>query len=456
MNMLRDFGWRYRTRQQSSGWAIPALYIVAAIILGIVIPGMNVLMVQGKSNFDINVATTLLGAVASGMITFTGFVFSMLILMVQFSTSAYSPRLAGYYLRDRAIQHALGMFVATFLFALIALSAVGVGKLDVALELTVIVALVGVLGSVFMFLALIQKVMVLQITYVLHMIGDRGRQAIAHWYPDLLDARSSSGSSGQDRLETGATITEEDRLSDITQSLQYFGRPMMIASINVPYLVRLAESVNGVIELDYPVGDFVPYGANLLDVRGGSAKIKERVLRGAIIMGDQRTVEQDPKYAFRLIVDIAIKALSAALNDPSTAAQAIDQLDDLLRRIGNRRLAVGNVYDEEGALRVIYPAPDWEDYLDLALDEIRYFGADSIQVMRRLHALLEDLLEAVPPERKPLVLHHLERLNTSVGRTFTDLEDREDAGQADRQGIGLTREHDDDDDEEANPTLVES
>jgi uncharacterized membrane protein len=83
----------------------------------------------------------------------------------------------------------------------------------------------------------------------------------------------------------------------------------------------------------------------------------------------ERTFEQDPKYALRLLVDIAIKALSPAINDPTTAVQALDHIAALLRRIGEPHLAVGQVRDEGGALRVIFPTPTWEDFLRLACDE---------------------------------------------------------------------------------------
>jgi uncharacterized membrane protein len=127
--------------------------------------------------------------------------------------------------------------------------------------------------------------------------------------------------------------------------------------------------------------------------------------------------------------------------------QAIDQLDDLLRRVGRRQLDVGYVHDQTGTLRVVYPTPHWEDFLTLAVDEIRYYGATSIQVMRRLRALLEDLREAVPPDRRLAVEHQLIRITTSIDRSFPDVNDRRDALQADRQGIGISMRLPDEDDE---------
>ena len=102
--------------------------------------------------------------------------------------------------------------------------------------------------------------------------------------------------------------------------------------------------------------------------------LPEQALLRAVQVGRERTFEQDPKYPMRLLVDIAIKALSPAINDPTTAVQAIDQIEDLLRRLGGE-LDAGGVADAQGVLRLVFPTPTWEDYLALAFDEIRQYGA---------------------------------------------------------------------------------
>jgi uncharacterized membrane protein len=146
-----------------------------------------------------------------------------------------------------------------------------------------------------------------------------------------------------------------------------------------------------------------------------------------------------PKYPIRLIVDIAIRALSPAVNDPTTAVQALDQLEDLLRRLSLRRLDVNYVHGPSGQLAVVYPTPDFDDFLALALDEIRFYGAESLQVMRRLLALLDDLYKTAPKARRLAVARHRARVLASVRRSFDDQEDKMEAGQEDRQGIGVTR-----------------
>ena len=154
----------------------------------------------------------------------------------------------------------------------------------------------------------------------------------------------------------------------------------------------------------------------------------------------RRTFEQDPKYPIRLLVDIAIRALSPAINDPTTAVQALDQIEDLLRRLGRRELDAGRAFDASGQVRLIFPVPTWQDYLELSFDEIRHFGAKSVQVIRRLRAALVGLADAVTvEERRAAILRYLDHLNLGVGRSEFDDLDQAAALQEDRQGLGLSR-----------------
>jgi uncharacterized membrane protein len=157
-------------------------------------------------------------------------------------------------------------------------------------------------------------------------------------------------------------------------------------------------------------------------------------------LGTERTFEQDPKYAIRLLVDVAIKALSPAINDPTTAVQALDQIEDLMLRLGRCDLDVGRRYDAEGKLRFEMPVPTWDDLVVLALDEIRYCGATSIQVMRRMRALLQDLTPQVLPDRRAALAPYLVRVEKGIRRDLHDADDQRDALEPDRQGLGLSRE----------------
>src|SRR5208283_4878665 len=198
----------------------------------------------------------------------------------------------------------------------------------------------------------------------------------------------------------------------------------------------------GTIVMTCAVGDTLIEGTALLHVHGSGAPLPEDALRRAVHLERERTFEQDPKYPIRLLVDIAIKALSPAINDPTTAVQTIDQLEDLLRRLGASELDTGRAADGDGTIRLVLPTPTWEDYLTLAFDEIRQFGSSSVQVMRRMRSALVGLKDSLPSEeRVNAVRLYIEHLDHVIEASPFDAEDRRMALQEDRQGIGLSRRH---------------
>ena len=134
--------------------------------------------------------------------------------------------------------------------------------------------------------------------------------------------------------------------------------------------------------------------------------------------------------------DVAIKALSPAVNDPTTAVQCLHRIEDVLRYAAAKHLSTGVVTDQQGTVRVLVPAPTWDDLVALALDEIRAFGAGQYQIVRRLRALLDDLTADLPAKRRPALTTQLELLDEAMERAIP-LAQRSDALVADRQGLGL-------------------
>ena len=195
-------------------------------------------------------------------------------------------------------------------------------------------------------------------------------------------------------------------------------------------------AARGLIELVPRVGEFIAVDEPLFHLYGGAAGLDDRSLRASLAFGQERTLEQDPMFAFRILADIAAKALSPAINDPTTAVLAIDQIHRLLRAIGRRDLDTGAMLDESGTFGVAFPTPDWEDYVMLAVSEIRQYGGYSLQVVRRLRAMLENLIASLPEIRRPALEVQLHMLERSVERHFPDAEDRESAAAADPQGLG--------------------
>jgi uncharacterized membrane protein len=408
-------------------WAIPTLYALSAIATALFLPRIEGrLLPSFESSIGLASATAIYTLIGSGMLGLTGIVFSLVFVMVQFSALAYSPRLVLWIARDRIIWHSLGTFIATFLYSVGGLAWLDRNRSGKVPFLSSWLVIALLFASVAMFIALVSRIAVLQINGMLSFTGDHGRKVIEKMYPPL-DAPI-------------ATVDSEQLHSiPVAQVLLHRGRPRAIQALDAPLLVRLASEADSMVEVASSVGDTVVEGTMLLRVRGGQGRIQEHALRRSFKMGRERTFEQDPKYAIRLLVDIAIKALSPAINDPTTAVQALDQIEDLLRRLGHRRLEVGAWRDANDVLRLVLPGPTWEDFLILAFDEIRLYGAKSVQVMRRMKALASDLISALPEERRPPVYHYQERLDATIARSFDDAEEKQEASIEDRQGLGVAR-----------------
>jgi len=197
-----------------------------------------------------------------------------------------------------------------------------------------------------------------------------------------------------------------------------------------------AEKAKGVIEFVPQVGDFVGSGEPLFLLHGGAEAVDERKLRACVVVGAERTIEQDPLFAFRILVDIAIKALSKAINDPTTAVLAIDQLHRLLRSAGTRNLRTDQILDRAGNLRVIFRTPNWEDFVHLAFSEIRFYGAENMQIARRLRAMTVNLTDTLPAQRHSALCKELELLDRAIERLYILPEDLKLARIPDSQGLG--------------------
>lgn len=189
-------------------------------------------------------------------------------------------------------------------------------------------------------------------------------------------------------------------------------------------LLEVASGAGIVVQIVPVVGEFVPEGAPLLHVWAGERLDDEDELRHCVAMGKERTMHQDPAFGFRQLVDIAERALSPGVNDPTTAVQALDQLHDLLRRLARRRIPSPVRLDGRGEVRVIAPRLDWDDYVALAFDEIRLYAGRSLRVTRRMRGALEDLLSVAPPARRPALERQLALIEAGGDRQFDDQADR--------------------------------
>jgi len=408
-------------------WLIPGLYAITAIAASVILPRIeHYVFPHLTADASIETSIAIYSSIASGMMALTGIVFSLTFLTVQFSATAYSPRLVIWIARDPVLSHALGVFSATFLYAIAALKWLDRNNSRRVPFISSLVVIVLLLASVGMFVGMIHRIGRLQINRMLSFTGDQGREVIEKLYGPL--------GPSSNRIPTDGLHTRVPE-----QTLLHHGKPRSLESVNVNRLVKLAKQHDACIKVVTAVGDTVLEGTPLLQIFNAGPPFTEKELSNGLELGKERTFEQDPKYAIRLLVDIAIRALSPAINDPTTAVQALDQIGDLLLRLGGQRLEIGEYPDDSGHIRLIIPFPSWDDFLHLGFEEILSYGARSVQVMRRMKALIADLLTVVPPERRAGLSYWQGRLQTSIARSFEDAEEKLSASGEDRQGLGVSR-----------------
>jgi uncharacterized membrane protein len=224
----------------------------------------------------------------------------------------------------------------------------------------------------------------------------------------------------------------------VERTILHRGKSAIVVAVNVETLVAEAEKAKGLIEFVPQVGDFVGSDEPLFLLHAGVGAMDERKLRASVVLGSERTMDQDPLFAFRILVDIAIKALSKAINDPTTAVLAIDQLHRLLRSAGTRNLRTDQILDRAGTLRVIFRTPNWEDFVHLAFREIRFYGAENIQIARRLRAMIVNLADALPAQRHSALCKELELLDRMIEKLYVLPEDLMLARIPDSQGLGAS------------------
>ncbi|GLK83481.1 DUF2254 domain-containing protein [Ancylobacter defluvii] len=369
-------------------WRIPTFYAIGSLIVALALPRVEYALLPDPSyGMSVASATAFMSAAASGIITFTAIIVSITFVIIQFSAIAYSPRLALWFVNRPQLYHALGIFIATFTFAMATLAWTDRYGSNFVPFLSTVVVLILLSASMIVFARLIQGVAQLQITEVLMLVGDMGREVLAR-------QKSTSDHAGVATSQPPAWDAME-RAPDRCRKLLHVGPPLSVRTIDADRLQSLATNYNGVIWLEISVGDTVLEGDTLLVASSAPPRIPESKLREAIDLGRDRTLEQDPRFSFRLLVDIALKALSPAINDPTTAVQALDQIEDLLRRLARQELSDLYRCDAHGRPCVLIPMPTWEDYLSLAFEEILQYSAASTQVSRRLRASLSNLGDIV-------------------------------------------------------------
>jgi uncharacterized membrane protein len=399
--------------------------LVGAILGGLDTSLEKSLHLPAGLTYTTSTASAVLSAIVGAMAALTGFVVTVTVLVVQMATGTFSARYMRLWYRDPLLRWLLALLVGTLAFAFGLLRRVGN---DFVPNLGVSVAGLLVIASLLLFMVFLDR--------YLHRLRPVAVATLVARYVHREFERLRSGAEHTPDVFAGTFQPSTERPTLTVRA----ARAGTIQAVDAKGLADWARRHYCLVVLRRRVGDFIPTDGVLFELFGeihhGSAN-NGRELLAMVALGTERTVEQDPAFAIRIMVDIADKALSAAINDPTTAVQVLDHLEEVLRLIGTVDLGPSQWQSDTGVTRgLVIPVRTWEQYLSLGVTEIREYGATSIQVMRRMRAMLEELRQDIRPEHRGAIEEELKRLDATVTSTFGDSPDLDRAGIADTQGIG--------------------
>jgi uncharacterized membrane protein len=384
-------GTALRRRRRLRTGLVQAMYILVALGLGLLLPHISV-----GATIDSRSVRDMLFVVGASFVPFMGIVYSLLFLVVQHGTATFTPRLNLF--RDSPIVwHAFSYFTSVIVFTFVA--ALAIGKDDQTTLLLPAAVIVMVLVALAVFRNLQSAAFTsIQLAATLTAVTRRGRQVLDGVYPDPLGASTEPEQSAP----SGVRPTDG-------REVLWPSRPGTLQVIDIPRLMDAAERADAVIEVCVWPGDVIPEQGRVAVIHGGDEPAEQELIR-ALQVGTERTFDQDPALALRVLADIALRALSPGINDPTTAVQALDQIDALLRVMVGRELAVGTIRTADGETRVVLRPTSWEDYVGVALDETIEAAGSQAQVRRRIDRLLTELIAIAPPGRRESLQARLQRI----------------------------------------------
>ena len=380
-------------------WAIPVAAVVVATVVGYLAPHLEG---QAYDHLDevtwwlfsgsADSARGILSTIASAMISVTGLVFSLTLVVLQLASSQFTPRLVGVFLSSRIVQCTLAVFMSSFVYSLAVLRSVraeeAVGSAFVP-RLCVTVAFLLVLTSMGCFLAFIHHVTSsIHVATVISRVGDTTMAEIDRSYPE--EGTDEVGPSWAPRPGTPRTLVH---------ARERHGRLTYVDHVE---LAKVAARYDVVVALTVREGDFVPDDAVVAHIWGelpeGDVEKVQGLVTKAVTLGTESDLD-DVAFGLRQLLDIAVRALSPGVNDPTTAIQAINEIHRILRRLVQRLTPSAYVtYDDQ--VRVVQRPCTVEDLLDLAVPELAFHGEGTARIPRTLHDMVADLrLVALPRYR---------------------------------------------------------
>ncbi len=372
-----------RRRRSLRADLVQLVYLIGAVTLGLLVPALDV-----GARIHSSDAVALIAGVAAGLLALTGIVYALMFLVVQFAATAQSPRLNLF--RDNPlVWHTLGLIVGVLVYS--ATCAVVAGITDT----TTVLVPISVVLLALLTLAVTRRLQLdafrsVQLSPVLEAISSRSRAVIDALYPAPF-----AGSHGP----------LPSRPDGVLQ-VRWPGDQRILRQIDLPDLLRLAQGSDAVIQLRIMPGGLIRQNAVVFDIWDPVTAPDAASLLDTLEVGLDRNLVQDPLLGFRLLNDIALRAVSTAINDPATALQALDAIEGLLCVLVTRDLAIEVINDDTNTPRVLLEAPDWETFLKAGTDELACIPVHPM-VSSRLRTMLDQVLTVAPEERRASVERRL-------------------------------------------------
>lgn len=374
-------------------------------------------------------AQEVLGTIATAVLTFTGLVFSIMIVALQLASSQFSPRVMRTFLRDRGTHATLAVFVGTFVYTLATLQSVRERGSDgdafvpgEAVTVAIVFAVVTLLTFVYFVYHIASSI---QVVSIIESVAEETRSTIERRFPPPVASGDvdTLGADDLDRVRADAIAA----LGEVPRATHGADRTGVLTDVDIDRLTEIAATHDVTIEILRRWGEYVPYGAPVLRVHGSDDHGLAAEFHRHVAIAKERTMTQDVEFGFRQLVDIAARAASPAVDDSTTAVQSLERIHDLLRRLAVRPFPDG-VHRRDGKVRLVVQTPAWDDVTQLAFAEIRSYAEDSLSVASALRNVLEDLLTFVSPDRQIAIYKMLGEWRRTVERGFAEPADRARAG----------------------------
>ena len=383
---------------------IPFLFIAGAILLFFLMGFIDLYLVETLDVLpgQIAAAEAISSVIAVSMLSFMGVIFSITLVALQLANQQFSPHIVCKFEGSGTVKMAMGLFIATFVYALLLLRESSGGQNSQMASVTIVLMLV--IGSVIFFVIFVKEILqMLRIGKVIAAIVDDTHHAINENFP-------------RENAYVTAEIPVPDEPSLI---VRYFDPPSsllvdrapqgMLKVVNDVQLLRMAQHGEYYLRVLFQIGDHIMRGDPVVEVYGANDIDTQQIL-SQFVVGHERNLIQDPAFGFRQLVDIATHSLGGGVNLPSIAALVIDNLTELLLQISRRPTPSGYYADSTGQIRLLRPLPSWEDYVDLAFADISYYGANHPLVQSKLVEAYDRLLEHVPEDYKTRLIQQCDMI----------------------------------------------